>query len=203
MDRLNFGRRGQRQARFKRMALPLWTAGIIGMAFGLPGPASALNLIEGFLEQDQAPMAGSGALHPDVATSEAATSMMEFKQGLFDARPKPKPKPEPEPATEAAPATPVVQEPAPAPAGSIQEIIYGAAAEFGISGSYMLSIAQCESTLNPNAVSSTGKYHGLFQYDQTTWGAYGYGSIYDPVAQSRTTAELLAAGQASRWPSCA
>ena len=71
----------------------------------------------------------------------------------------------------------------------------------------MVSIATCESGLNPSAYNAAG-YHGLFQYDQTTWAAYGYGSIYDPVAQARTTAELLAAGESSaagptahkKWP---
>jgi hypothetical protein len=65
-----------------------------------------------------------------------------------------------------------------------------------------LSVADCESTLNPTAYNAAG-YHGLFQFDQTTWSAYGYGSIYDPVAQSRTAARLIAAGQQSRWPNCA
>ncbi len=82
------------------------------------------------------------------------------------------------------------------------EIIYTAADEFGIDGGYLLSVAECESSLNPGAVSPAG-YHGLFQFDEQTWAAYGYGSIYDPVAQARTAAELLAAGEASRWPNCA
>lgn len=85
---------------------------------------------------------------------------------------------------------------------TVTEIIYTAAAEFGLSGSYLLSVAQCESNLNSYAYNAAG-YHGLFQYDATTWAAYGYGDIYDPVAQARTTARLLAAGHASRWPNCA
>jgi soluble lytic murein transglycosylase-like protein len=72
----------------------------------------------------------------------------------------------------------------------------------GIDGNYLLSIARCESSLNPRAVGSSG-YYGLFQFDQQTWAAYGYGSIYDPVAQSQTAARLIAAGQTSRWPNCA
>ncbi|MGH2806877.1 MAG: transglycosylase family protein [Actinomycetota bacterium] len=87
-------------------------------------------------------------------------------------------------------------------ASSITGIIYAAAAEFGLDGGYLLAVATCESTLNPTAYNPAG-YHGLFQFDQTTWSAYGYGSIYDPVAQSRTAARLLAAGQDSRWPNCA
>lgn len=80
-------------------------------------------------------------------------------------------------------------------------IIYEAASEFGVAGDYLLSVAQCESGLDPSAYNQAG-YHGLFQFDFQTWGAYGYGSIYDPVAQARTAAELLAAGHASRWPNC-
>lgn len=203
MERLNFGLRSRRRARFKRMAIPLWIAGVACMAVGLPGPGSGIALLTGAFQSDDGPSPGSGALYRNVATSDAAASLMEFKQELFDSRPAPEPEPEPEPAApDTAPAT-AAPAPPPAPAGSIEGIIYAAAAEFGISGPYLLGIARCESTLNPNAVSATGKYHGLFQYDQSTWGAYGYGSIYDPVAQSRTTAKLLAAGHASRWPSCA
>jgi soluble lytic murein transglycosylase-like protein len=80
-------------------------------------------------------------------------------------------------------------------------VIYSAAAEAGLSGGYLLAVANCESGLDPRAYNAAG-YYGLFQFDQQTWMSYGYGSIYDPVAQARTAARLLAAGQASRWPNC-
>ena len=85
---------------------------------------------------------------------------------------------------------------------SITETIYAAAAEFGLDGDYLLSVAACESDLDPGAVNEVG-YYGLFQFDEPTWTAYGYGSIWDPIAQSRTAARLLAAGEADRWPNCA
>ena len=92
--------------------------------------------------------------------------------------------------------------PSPSPTGSdVQQIIVAAATEFGVDPSYMLAIAECESTFNPNAYHPAG-YHGLFQFDYTTWGEFGYGSIYDPVAQARTTARLLAMGESDRWPIC-
>jgi soluble lytic murein transglycosylase-like protein len=84
----------------------------------------------------------------------------------------------------------------------VTSVILSAAAEAGISGSYLLSVAECESSLDTRAYNSGG-YYGLFQFDQQTWSAYGYGSIYDPVAQSHTAARLIAAGQSSRWPNCA
>jgi hypothetical protein len=46
-------------------------------------------------------------------------------------------------------------------------------------------------------------YYGLFQFSTGTWAGNGYGSIYDPVAQARTAARMIAAGGASRWPNCA
>lgn len=85
---------------------------------------------------------------------------------------------------------------------SIPAIIRAAAREFGVEGDYLIAIAACESGLDPRAYNSAG-YHGLFQYDSSTWSAHGYGSIWNPVAQARTTAKLIAAGEASRWPNCA
>lgn len=85
---------------------------------------------------------------------------------------------------------------------SITETTYAAAAEFGLDGDYLLSVAACESNLDPGAVNEVG-YYGLFQFDEPTWAAYGYGSIWDPIAQSRTAARLLAAGETDRWPNCA
>ena len=84
----------------------------------------------------------------------------------------------------------------------IEDAIGAAASEFGIDGDYLRSLARCESALDPNAYSSAG-YYGLFQFDEETWSEYGYGSIWDPVAQARTAARLLAMGEDDRWPNCA
>jgi len=92
--------------------------------------------------------------------------------------------------------------PTPTPSGGeIHQIIIDAANEFGVSADYLLSIAECESTFNPNAYHPAG-YHGLFQFDFATWSDFGYGHIYDPVAQARTTARLIRAGESHRWPVC-
>jgi soluble lytic murein transglycosylase-like protein len=85
---------------------------------------------------------------------------------------------------------------------TVPEIIAAAGAEYGVDADYLTSVAWCESDLDPGAVSPAG-YYGLFQFDQQTWAAFGYGSIYDPVAQSRTAARMLAAGMSDRWPNCA
>ena len=138
--------------------------------------------------------------------SSPVASSTKFRREVFEARPTPsKPKPKLEPAPEATPEPVEAEEPgAPAvPAtGSVTDIIYAAAAEFGLDAGYLVSVASCESGLDPDAVNPAG-YHGLFQFDDQTWAAYGYGSIYDPAAQARTAARLLADGHSSRWPNCA
>ena len=88
------------------------------------------------------------------------------------------------------------------PSTPIEDAIISAASEFGVDGNYLRSLAWCESDLDPNAYSSAG-YYGLFQFDEKTWSEYGYGSIWDPVAQARTAARLLAMGEEDRWPNCA
>lgn len=200
MQRLKFSdsarRRARRHARYRRLVVAGWIYSLVGLVLGLPGASSGLTLVDELASRARLMPAESQA---SVDLSHSTSSMMRFRRGVFDARPAPKP-PEPEPAAEAAPA-PEVAAPR-APTGSIESIIYAAAANHGLSGSYLLSVASCESGLNPSAYNAAG-YHGLFQFDQATWGEYGYGSIYDPVAQSETAASLIAGGQASRWPNCA
>jgi len=166
--------------------------GLTAFLLGVPGASAGLD----FLAERFGPGRGEGPPAHTVTAMDSAASAMEFRREVFDARPKPTPSP-------SATTIPVADStPAAAPAGSVSEVIYAAAAEFGLDGGYLLSVATCESGLNPGAYNAAG-YHGLFQFDQTTWAAYGYGSIYDPTAQARTAARLLAAGHASRWPNCA
>ena len=160
--------------------------GLTAFLLGVPGASAGMDFL---FDRFGAQAADAQPAHT-VTAMDSAASAMKFRHGVFEARPKPTP-----------PATTTTTT-VPAPTGSVSEVIYAAAAEFGLDGSYLLSVATCESGLNPGAVNPAG-YHGLFQFDQTTWSAYGYGSIYDPAAQARTAARLLAAGQASRWPNCA
>jgi soluble lytic murein transglycosylase-like protein len=156
------------------------------------GPLQALGIIEGDFAEAGRP-AGEG-----VEASESQASIVRFRREVFERR---EPPARPAPSEGAVEET--VEEPAPvAPAGSIEEIISSAALEFGLDPAYLLSVASCESRLIPDAYNAAG-YHGLFQFDEPTWAAYGYGDIYDPTAQSRTAARLIAAGESSRWPNCA
>ena len=206
MQRLKFSdsarRRARRCARYRRLVVAGWIYSVVGLVLGLPGASSGLALVDELASRARLiPASETG-----VDLSQSTSSMMRFRRGVFEARPapkppEPKPQPAPEPAAEPEPA-PAPEVAAPAPSGSIESIIYAAAANHGLSGSYLLSVASCESGLNPNAYNAAG-YHGLFQFDQATWAEYGYGSIYDPVAQSETAAAMIAGGQASRWPNCA
>lgn len=197
MDQLYFGpktrRRLRRRERIKRAALYSWVLTLGAAMFGvaLPGPGVAFDLFARMAGDEQVVQVASVG----VESTETAESTTKLRRGIAKDRPTPSP-------SATATEEPVTSVPAAYSGGSIVDIIYAAAAEFGVSGDWMVSIAECESGLDPNAYNAAG-YHGLFQYDTTTWAGYGYGDIFDPVAQARTTAELLAAGQSSRWPNCA
>ena len=110
------------------------------------------------------------------------------------ARPAPAPRPHPT-------VQPVVAGPPAAP-GSVVAIIEAAAYSWGVSGSWMVKIARCESGLRTNAVNPSGPYLGLFQFLQSTFRANGGTNIWSAADQSNIAAKMLAHGQAHQW-SCA
>lgn len=153
------------------------------MVLGVPGATAGVDLVDKLIGTDPAARG--------IETTESAAGMLRFKTRLFESAPRredPEPSPSPSPSQSEVP--------------SVSEIVSSAAAEFGVSYDYLMSIAQCESNYYIYAYNPAG-YHGLFQFDFPTWSAYGYGSIYDPEAQARTAARLIAAGQTERWPNCA
>lgn len=70
-------------------------------------------------------------------------------------------------------------------------------------------IAVCESSLNPTAVSQTGKYRGLFQFDQRSWEWVGGSPEITPdqasVSEQYFRARLLVSRQGFHraFPQCA
>jgi soluble lytic murein transglycosylase-like protein len=195
LERLHFTARARRRAlrrrRLRRLQTAIVVASVSAAVLQVPGSLRGFEALEHLVAQQGL----LRAVEADgVETTRAAASTMRFRHRIFGTRPDPTPSPTEEPEE---------AEPQPAVAsGSITDIVRAAAAEFGLSGDYLMAVASCESGLNPGAYNPAG-YHGLFQFDQQTWAAYGYGSIWDPAAQARTAARLLAAGQASRWPNCA
>ncbi|HJR44294.1 MAG TPA: transglycosylase family protein [Actinomycetota bacterium] len=190
MSELHFSRTARRKARRRRIRRRIGAVGLAAAVLGVPGANLGLDLVRASLSPDETTLQGE---LKGVTTSESTQGLLRFKGNLFQSRPTPTPSPTEEPEPTA---------PVPPPSGPVGEIIYAAAAEFGVDEAYLTSVATCESGLDPGAVNPAG-YHGLFQFDESTWAAYGYGSIYDPVAQARTAARMLAAGMASRWPNCA
>jgi uncharacterized protein YabE (DUF348 family) len=94
-------------------------------------------------------------------------------------KPKPAPAPAPAPAAGGAPAT--------------------------ADGLNWAALAKCESGGRPNAVSSTGKYRGMYQFSQGTWNAVGGSG--DPAAasaeeQTKRAQQLYARSGAGQWPHC-
>lgn len=66
-------------------------------------------------------------------------------------------------------------------------------------------LAKCESTNNPAAVSSTGKYHGLYQFSVDTWqrmGGSGLPSQATPEEQTARAKMLYLAAGRGQWPVC-
>lgn len=74
----------------------------------------------------------------------------------------------------------------------IVEEIYSAAAANGLSGDYLLSVAMCESGLDPNAVGIHGEL-GVFQVDPAYWGVMSTGE------QIWWSAEMIASGYGYLW----
>ena len=64
---------------------------------------------------------------------------------------------------------------------------------------------RCESGGNPTAVSSTGKYHGLYQFSVSTWQAVGGAGLPSDASAEEQTARakmLYNRSGAGQWPHC-
>ena len=98
--------------------------------------------------------------------------------------------------------------------GSVQDIITAAGQKYGVDTSYMLAMAMCESTLNPNAVNKThvivsgkdyGAAKGLYQFIDSTWlrmsaqAGYSGASVFDATANANVFAWAIANGRAGEW----
>ncbi|WP_146927159.1 resuscitation-promoting factor [Cellulomonas xylanilytica] len=93
--------------------------------------------------------------------------------------------------------------PAPAPAGSStgSPVTAGGDAD----SLNWAALARCESGGNPSIVSSTGKYHGLYQFSVSTWQAVGGAGLPSDASAEEQTARakmLYNRSGAGQWPHC-
>jgi len=133
--------------------------------------------------------------------------MQEPRKGAPTAAPTAAPTPTPSPrvmksAVKPRSTAPPLTAGPPASPTSVIGIIEAAAARWGVSGSWMVSIARCESGLRTTAVNPRGPYLGLFQFLLSTFTANGGTDIWSATDQSNIAAKMLAHGQAHQW-SCA
>jgi hypothetical protein len=67
------------------------------------------------------------------------------------------------------------------------------------------SLAMCESSLRPDVVSKTGKYHGLFQFDQRSWAYVGgtgkpsRASVKEQLVRAKALKKIQGW---EAWPTC-
>lgn len=70
----------------------------------------------------------------------------------------------------------------------------------------LAALAMCESTNRTNAVSRSGKYRGLYQFDRPTWqsvGGTGDPAVASYTEQTRRARQLYKARGWQPWPQCA
>jgi uncharacterized protein YraI len=83
----------------------------------------------------------------------------------------------------------------------IVDIIYSAADKYGQSRSAMLSVARCESLLDPNAINPYSNASGLFQFLPGTWATtpWANDNIFDPAANAEAAAWMWSVGRRGEW----
>jgi uncharacterized protein YabE (DUF348 family) len=95
---------------------------------------------------------------------------------------------------------PVVVQAPPSSSGGTPAVGGGDAA-----GLNWAALAACESGGRANAVSSTGKYHGLYQFSVSTWQAVGGAGLPSEASAEEQTARAQALynrSGAGQWPHC-
>ncbi len=90
----------------------------------------------------------------------------------------------------------------------VVHVVEDAAREFGVDADEMLALGQCESGLRPEAKNTRSTARGVFQYLDGTWSRarwrlyergidaapYEEVDVWNPVAQARITANVIAEG---------
>jgi soluble lytic murein transglycosylase-like protein len=182
------------------LRLPKRTRGLLlGTVALVAGPAVAITLASSPAQGPSSPSPAASFVTAAVPIHNPVPRMLRDNPPL---PPSPAPKPTPRLVRPLNVVHAVVVPRVSYPAGSIEAIIEAAAQRWGVSGSWMISIAHCESGLRPNAYNPRGPYYGLFQFLMSTFTHNGGTNIWDPADQANIAAKMLAHGQAYQW-SCA
>jgi len=112
------------------------------------------------------------------------------------AAPSPHATASPQPSAAVSPRAEIVAVP---PSGSIAGDILAAAQRFGVSYTWLLGVATCESGLDPLAVNGSSGATGLFQFMPSTFYGHGGTDIWSPVQQANVAASMFAAGESNQW----
>ena len=118
------------------------------------------------------------------------------------------PPPTPAPVIAAAPAAGAASSPyggsfwqpvAEPPVGTIKQIIWADAQRYNVSYSWLLSVAECESGLDPTSVNRSSGATGLFQFMPATFYGHGGTDIWNPTQQANIAAKMFSMGESSEW----
>jgi soluble lytic murein transglycosylase-like protein len=85
------------------------------------------------------------------------------------------------------------------PVGTIKQIIWAAGQKYNVSYSWLLSVAECESGLDPTAVNRSSGASGLFQFMPATFYGHGGTDIWNPTQQADIAAKMFSIGESSEW----
>lgn len=92
--------------------------------------------------------------------------------------------------------------------GDVEQIVRKAARKYGLDEEHFLTIAMCESTMNPSAINygyyENGHPSGLFQHLSGYYPARaekaGYSTdVFDPYSNANTTASMWSEGLSYLW----
>ncbi|MHB1524981.1 MAG: transglycosylase SLT domain-containing protein [Candidatus Dormibacteria bacterium] len=114
----------------------------------------------------------------------------------------PPPPPPPPPPVKAPMVDPVIQarpEVVAPSVAAIEQIILSASKRYGVPYGRLLSVAKCESSLNPLAVNRSSGASGLFQFMPATFYGHGGTDIWNPTQQANTAAKMFSIGESSEW----
>ncbi len=83
--------------------------------------------------------------------------------------------------------------------GTIKQIIWTAAQKYNVSYTWLISVAECESGLDPVDVNRSSGASGLFQFMPATFYGHGGTDIWNPTQQANIAAKMFSIGESGEW----